>query len=107
MLTHTDQRMWTSLGWWSGESQVSIDASGQSSGIILAWKEATFDRSETWIGRHVVAARLVNRIDANAIVTASAYGPSTPTLRGELWEDLVHLCGVFPNTPILIGGDFK
>ena len=64
-------------------------------------------RKETWLGRHVVAARLVNRMDGSAIVTASAYGPSTTTLRGELWEDLVQLCVAFPDTPILIGGNFN
>ena len=76
MLTHTEQRTWTLLGWGSGESQVSIAASGRSGGIILAWKEATFYRFETWRGRHVVAAHLVNKIDSAAIVMALAYGPS-------------------------------
>ena len=107
MLTHLEQRIWTSLGWGSGESQVSIAASGRSGGIILAWKEALFDKSETWLGRHVVAARLVYRNDRNAIVMASAYGPSSPTRRGELWEDLAQLCRTFPDTPILIGSDYN
>ena len=107
MLTHPDQRTWTSLGSGSGESQFSIAALGRSSGIILAWKEATFDRSETELGRHVVAACLVNRMDINAIVTASAYGPSAPTLRSKLCKDLVQLCGAFPDTPILISGDYN
>ena len=78
-----------------------------SGGIILAWKEVIFDRAETWLGRHVVAARLVNRMDGSAVVTTSAYVPSATTLRGELWEDLVQLCRAFPDTPILIGGDFN
>ena len=107
MLTHLEQPIWTSLGWGSGESQVSIAASGRSGGMILAWKEAIFDKSETWLGRHVAAARLVYRTDGNAIVMASAYGPSTPSRRGELWEDLAQLCRAFPNTLILIGGDYN
>ena len=57
--------------------------------------------------RHVVAARLVNRIDSIAIVMASAYGPSAPSLRGKLWEDLVQLCGAFSDTSILICGDYN
>ena len=36
---------------------------------------------------------------------ASAYGPSTPARRAELWEDIIQLCGAFLDTPILIGGD--
>ena len=89
MLTHPEQRIWTSLGWDSGESQVSIATSGRSGGMILVWKEATFDRSETWLGRHVVAAGMVYRTDGSAIVMASAYSPSTSSGQGELWEDLV------------------
>ena len=107
MLTHREQRIWTSLGWGSGESHVSIATSSQSGGMILAWEEATFDRSKTWLGRHVVATRLVYRTDESAIVMASAYGPSASSLRGELWEDLVQLCGAFQDTPILIGGDYN
>ena len=80
MLTHPEQQIWTSLGWGSGESQVFIAASGRSGGIILAWKEVIFDQSETWLGRHVVAARLVYRIDGSAIVMAFAYGPSASSL---------------------------
>ena len=38
---------------------------------------------------------------------ASAYGPTVPTVRGELWEDLIPLCGAFSNLPVLIGGDFN
>ena len=75
--------------------------------MILSWKEALFDKSETWLGRHVVAARVVYRIDGNAIVMASAYGPSSPSHQGELWEDLAQLCRTFPDTPILIGGDYN
>ena len=55
----------------------------------------------------MVAARLVNRTDGVAIVMAPAYGPSIPARRGELWADLVQLCGAFPETHILIGGDFN
>ena len=47
MLTHLDQRTWTSLGWGSSESHVAIAASGRSGGILLAWKETIFDRAET------------------------------------------------------------
>ena len=89
MLTHLDQRTWTSLGWVSGESYVAISASGRSGGIILAWKEAIFDRAETWLGRHVVDVRLVIRMDGSVFVTAFAYCTSVTSLRGELWEDLV------------------
>ena len=55
----------------------------------------------------MVAARLVYRTDGNAIVMASAYSPSTLSRRGELWEDLAQLCRAFPDTPILIGGDYN
>ena len=75
--------------------------------MILAWKEATFDKSETWLGRHVVAARLVYRTDGSSIVITFAYGPSIPSRRGEFWEDLAQFCTTFPDTPILIGGDYN
>ena len=107
MLTNPEQRIWTSLGWGSGESQVSIVASGRSGGMKLAWKEATFDKSETGLGRQVVAARLVYRTIGSSIVIASASGPSIPSRRGKLWEDLAQLCRAFPDTPILIGGDYN
>ena len=55
----------------------------------------------------MVAARLVNRSDRRLMVMASAYSPVTPSRRGELSEDLAQLCGVFPDTPILIGGDYN
>ena len=86
---------------------ISCSALGRSGGIILAWKEDLFDQSCTWMGRHVAAARLVNRRDGFSAVVASAYGPAAPTLRSELWEDLAQLHEAFPESPILIGGDFN
>ena len=107
MLTQVDQQIWTSLGWGSGEAHVAIAASGRSGGIILAWKEELFDRASTWTGRHLVAARLINRRDGFDFVVASAYGPTTAALRSEMWDDLVRLQGAHPDSPILIGGDFN
>ena len=107
MLLQVDQQTWTSLGLGSAEAHVAIDASGRSGGIILARKEDQFECSCTWTGRHVVAARLVNRRDGFSAVVASAYGPAAPTLRSELWEDLAQLHETFPESPILIGGDFN
>ena len=91
MLLKFNQQTWTALGVGSAEALVAIAASGQSGGIILAWKEDHFDCSCTWTGRHMAAARLVNRRDGFSAVVASAYGPAAPTLRSELWEDLVQL----------------
>ena len=54
-----------------------------------------------------MAARLVNRTDGVAIVMVSAYGPSISARRGELWANLVQLCGALLETPILIGSDFN
>ena len=53
------------------------------------------------------AAHLLRRADGIHFVFASAYGTMIPTVRGELWEDLILLCGAFPNVPTLIGGDFN
>ena len=86
---------------------MAIAALRQSRGIILAWKEDQFNCSCTWTGRHMAAARLVNRRDGFSTVVASAYGPTAPTLRSELWEDLVQLHGAFPGSLILIGRDFN
>ena len=107
MLTHVDQQTWTSLGWGSGEAHVAIAASGRSWGIILAWKEELFDRASTWTGRHLVVAHLVNRKDGFSAVVASTYGPTVAALRSKLWDDLVRLQGAYPDSPILIGGDFN
>ena len=79
----------------------------RSGAIILAWKEDRFDRLSTWTGRHVVAAKLVNRRDGFSAVVTSAYGPSAPALRHELGEDLVSLPGAYPDSPMLIGRDFN
>ena len=43
----------------------------------------------------------------DSICVASAYRPMVPTVRGELWEDSLQLCGAFPKLPVLIGGDFN
>ena len=86
---------------------LAIDASGRSGSIILAWKEDPFDRSCTWTGRHVAAAQLVNGKDGFSVVVASAYGLAALTLQSELWEDLAQLHEAFPESPILIGGDFN
>ena len=107
MLTNTDQRIWSDLGWGGNETHVSIDASGRSGGILLAWKTSLFDRQDIWRGKHVVAARLIHRADGHTLVIASAYGPTNVSNRGELWEDLTQLCGIFLNTALLIGGDFN
>ena len=107
MLLQVNQLTWTALGLGGAEAHVAIAASGRSGGILLVWKEDLFDRSCTWTGCHVVAARLVNRRDGFSEVIALAYGPVTAILRSELWEDLTWLHGDFPESPILIGGDFN
>ena len=56
---------------------------------------------------HAVAAKLVSRRDGFSVVVASAYGPSAPALKHELGEDLVRLRGAYPDSPLLIGGDFN
>ena len=105
MLAQSDQHIWTSLGWGCDEAHIEIVASGRSGGIILAWKEDHFARLSTWTGRHMVVAKLENQRDGFSVVVASAYGPSAPTLRHELGEDLVRLRGAYPGSPMLIGGD--
>ena len=107
MLANTEQRTWSDLGWGGNETHVSIEASGHSGGILLAWKTSLFDREEIWKGKHVVATRLIHRADGRNLVVASAYGPTNASNRGELWEDLNQLCTTFPNTALLIGGDFN
>ena len=52
-------------------------------------------------------AHLLRWADGIHFVFALAYGPTIPTVWGELWEDLIQLCGAFPNLPTLIGGDFN
>ena len=107
MRAQLEQRTWTTLGWESGVAHVTIEASGRSGGILLAWKEDLFDHLCTWRGRHVVAAHLKSRRDGTPFVVASVYDPTHPGRREELWEDLRQLHGVFPETTMLIGGDFN
>ena len=76
MLVNTDQCTWSDLGWGGSETHVSIDASGRSGGILLAWKTLLFDREEIWRGKHVVAARLIHQADGRNLIIASAYGPT-------------------------------
>ena len=66
-----------------------------------------FDQVSTWKGRHVAAACLLNCRSGTAMVVALVYGPTIQTLREELWEDIRLLYGVYPETQILIGGDFN
>ena len=107
MLAQLEQRTWTTLGWGSGAAHVAIEASGRSGGILLAWKEELLDHLSTWRGRHVAAAHLESQRDGTPFVVASMYIPTHPGRREELWEDLRQLHGAFPETPMLIGGDFN
>ena len=102
LLIDTDHRIWSDLGWGCKDSQVCINATGRLGGVMVAWKEISFDKLAEWRGRHVVAAHLHRRADGIHYVFASAYGPTIPTVRGELWEDLIQLCGAFPNLPTLM-----
>ena len=56
---------------------------------MLAWNAVLFDRITEWLGRYVVAACLICRANGLHFVFASAYGPTVPTVQGELWEDLI------------------
>ena len=107
MLASTDHRTWSDLGWGGEVTQVCIEASGRSGGVLLAWKALNSDQEMTWRGRHIVAARLLCLADGRHLIIASAYGPAIPTNWGELWEDLFLLCRAFLNMPLLIGGDFN
>ena len=107
MMAHYEQLFWTALGVGCGNAHVAIAASGRSSGILLAWKAKIFDQVSTWKGRHVVAACLLNRRSGTAVVVAAVYGPTVQALQEELWEDIRLLYGVYPETQILIGGDFN
>ena len=102
-----DERTWTTFGWGSWPAHVSIEASGRSGGILLAWKEELFNLLRTWRGRHVAAPCLKSRRDGTVLAVASVYGPTNSSRREELWEDLRQLQGVFPETQLLIGGDFN
>ena len=55
----------------------------------------------------MAVAHLKSRWGGTPFVVASVYGPSHPGRREELWEDLRQLQGAFPETPMLIGGDFN
>ena len=55
----------------------------------------------------MAAAHLKSRRDGTPFVVASVYGPTHPGRHEELWEDLRQLHGAFPETPMLIGGDFN
>ena len=107
MLAIIDHRTWSDLGWGGEATQVCIEANGRSSSVLLAWKASNFDQKMTWRGRNIVATRLSCRADGRHLVIASAYEPTIPTNRGELWEHLFLLCQAFSNMPLLIGGDFN
>ena len=107
MLGSTDHCIWSDLGWGGEATQVHIEANGRLGSVLLAWKASIFSQEMIWRSRHIVAARLVCRADDRRLIIASAYGPATPTIWGELWEDLTLLCKAFPNMPLLIGGDFN
>ena len=94
---------------WLGRdaSHVYLSPTCRSGGILLAWNETVFALQAEWRGRHLVAACLTNRADGRQYVFALAYGPLISTSRGELWEDLIHMCETFPSHSMLIGGDFK
>ena len=106
MTCQTDQQFWMVLGWGTPGAATSINASGRSGGLLLAWKEDLFEVIATWQGRHIAAARLASRADGYQMVAASAYGPTAVQKREELREDLSQLCTIFSRIPLIIGGDF-
>ena len=106
-MAHYEHQFWTALGVGCGNAHVAIAASGRSGRILLAWKEEIFDQVSTWKGRHVAAACFLNRRNGTAVVVASVYCPTVQALREELWEDIRLLYGVYPETQILVGGDFN
>ena len=80
LLTCTDHCIWSNLGWGGESSQVCIGAAGCSGRVMLARKEALFDRITVWRGRFVVAARLLRWEDGLHFVFASAYEPTVPAV---------------------------
>ena len=107
MLGSTNHHIWSDLGWGGEATQVCIDPNGRLGHVLLAWKASIFNEEMTWHGRHIIAACMSSWADDRHLVIASAYGPTIPTNRGELWEDLIQLCRVFPNMPLLISRDFN
>ena len=48
LLTGTDHRIWSNLGWGGEALQVCVSATGRSGGVMLAWKEISFDKIAEW-----------------------------------------------------------
>ena len=107
MIEQDDSRLWRALGRGEGGSNVTLEAAGRSEGIAVAWRDEDHEKLEEWRGRHMVAARLSQRLDGLIWVATSAYGPHSLVRQTELWEDLLELATVFQGTPLIIGGDFN
>ena len=107
MMEQDDIRLWRMLGRGEGGSHVTLEATGQSGGIVVAWTDENHEKLEEWRGRHMVAARLSRHLDGLIWVAASAYDPHSLVRQIELWEDLLELATVFQGTPLIIGGDFN
>ena len=107
IVSQADQRLWSTFGWGAARASTSIEASGRSGGVLLAWNEGRFELLSSWKERHLKAARLAVRADGSQLTVTSAYGPSVTQRRGELSEDISQLCLLFIDVPILIGGDLN
>ena len=106
MLSQAYQHFSTVLEWGTSAVATCIDASGQSGGLLLAWKEL-FEVITTWQGCHIAVARLAVRADDSHPVATLAYGPTAVQRWDELCEDLSQLCTIFSRIPLIISDNFN
>ncbi|XP_058104713.1 uncharacterized protein LOC131248452 [Magnolia sinica] len=84
---------------------VSLDASGSSGGILIAWKSSKWDLP-TLSGAFSKAALLQDKYSSFRCIVISVYGPTDDSLRPNFWEELNVIRQSFTG-PCCFVGDFN
>ena len=66
---------------------MALEAVGRSRGVVVAWNEFLFAKVNQRVRRSVVAVKLAQLDNRWQWVVVSTYGPTSPSLREELWAD--------------------
>ena len=93
-------RIGKNLGW------VSLDARGTAGGVLVMWDKRVLEGLEVEVGSFSISCRFRNCEEGFVWVFSRLYGPIKGRERGELWEELAVVKGLW-NDPWCIAGDFN
>ncbi|XP_058092718.1 uncharacterized protein LOC131239172 [Magnolia sinica] len=85
---------------------VSLDASGSSGGILIAWKLSKWKLEESWSRSFSISVILTDISSNQRCLISSVYGPTLDSSRADLWSKLTSFRRKFQG-PYGFIGDFN